>query len=65
MVEAVLGSESSDVKMGAKKEEKKQSYPSDWNRVLAGTEFVGSDGDVNLEGFSEAQVRHTPCVRQA
>ena len=56
--------EPSDVKKGAKKEQKKQSHPSDWNRLFADTKFVQADGDVNLAAFSEVQVRHGPQVEQ-
>ena len=43
---------------------KKVTHPSDWNRLLADTKFVKEDGDVDLEGFSEVQVRHGPQVQQ-
>ena len=35
-----------------------------WVSVMKGSEHVGEDGVVDLEKFSEAQVRHGPQVQQ-
>ena len=35
-----------------------------WANVVKGSDHVGEDGVVNLEKFSEVQVRHGPQVQQ-
>ena len=38
--------------------------PWHWSTLMKHSEHVGEDGVVNLEEFSEAQVRHGPQVQQ-
>ena len=40
------------------------SEPWHWQNVMKGSEHMGKDGVFDLEGFSEAQVRHGPQVQQ-
>ena len=36
----------------------------DWSNVMKGSDCVGEDGVVDLDKFSEVQVRHSPRVQQ-